>query len=68
MMTAPKVHGDYNASMGLVSDYLDRWTRGIVRVLGVCFPVSFFGKGRLIAIMPCVIVGVGVLWIGLTMP
>lgn len=62
----PPVGSDYNASMGAVAAYYEKWHQVVIKVLGACFLLSFFAKGRLILAVAVASIGVGCFWIAMT--
>ena len=62
----PPVGSDYNASMRAVAAYYEEWHQVVIKVLGACFLLSFFAKGRLIMAAAVASIGVGCFWIVMT--
>lgn len=60
---SPPVGRDYNTSMHAVQAYYDKWDQVVIKVLGACFLISFFAKGRLILAAAVASIGVGCFWI-----
>ena len=63
---SPPVGRDYNASMHAVQAYYDKWDQVVIKVLGACFLISFFARGRLILAAAVASIGVGCFWIDMT--
>lgn len=64
---APRVHGDYHASMHAIGEYYDKWDRVMVKVLVASFILSFLGKGRLVATLAIASVGLACFWTVITL-
>lgn len=62
----PPVGSDYNASMGAAAAYYEKWHHAVIKVLGACFLLSFFAKGRLMLAVAVASIGVGCFWIAMT--